>query len=458
LIRDFGYRRAADRPRNNTAGTTDGGGAADWAYLADNIRAGRALHDSTRDLIAKLIASGMDKGAVVNLLRGLMEKSDAPHDARWQARYDDIPRLVESAEPAAAGDLPLTFFDQLLEDPPRKAWLIKGVMARDEISSWIGPPGTGKSALLGDIAVHRAAGRNWRGYVTKDKFGAIIFAMERGDLTKRRLTAYKLRDDLVMLPIAVASRVINLMDRGCVETIWAAIDNAQQHFGHAVDLIAFDTYAKGIAAGGGDENKARDQTMVQANMRRLFDKGWHGHIATVGHTGKDPNRGERGSNARLADIDVEVQITGNAIKTATVTKANDQALGPLTSFRLEPFDFGPEEDGSPFQTFILAREIITDVQGKRAGPLSPRRALAVRALADIVNKQGDDPPAEYQLPRGVKIISADAWRKECIRCGALDADATNPPARFAELRRGLAARFVIGSRDDKVWLIRPTNP
>ena len=47
--------------------------------------------------------------------------------------------------------LALTFFDELAETPP-KPWLIKNVIARGETSSWIAPPGKGKSALLTDIA------------------------------------------------------------------------------------------------------------------------------------------------------------------------------------------------------------------------------------------------------------------------------------------------------------------
>ena len=38
-----------------------------------------------------------------------------------------------------------------------------------------------------------------------------------------------------------------------------------------VVLAIFDIYAKGIAAGGGDEDKAKDQNIVQANLRRLFE-------------------------------------------------------------------------------------------------------------------------------------------------------------------------------------------
>jgi hypothetical protein len=69
-----------------------------WGHHLEAIRAGHALHDNLRDLAAKLIASGMDAGAVVNLLRDATEGSEAVHDERWRDRYDDIPRLVDGAE------------------------------------------------------------------------------------------------------------------------------------------------------------------------------------------------------------------------------------------------------------------------------------------------------------------------------------------------------------------------
>src|SRR4029077_4605337 len=100
LVNEFGYCRAAERlkqqKKDHDAYT--GGGTAEWQRLLNNIREGRELHDSLRDLAAKLVASGMRAGATVNELRALMRVSTVVHDARWQERYDDIPRLVESAK------------------------------------------------------------------------------------------------------------------------------------------------------------------------------------------------------------------------------------------------------------------------------------------------------------------------------------------------------------------------
>jgi hypothetical protein len=116
LCRNFGYKRLPERPRKarKANGGADGGGAADWGYLTDNIRAGRDLHASLRDLAGKLVKSGMGVGAAINFLRGLMDKSDIAHDDRWKQRYNDIPRLVESAaEPKEAkSDAKPTTLDQ----------------------------------------------------------------------------------------------------------------------------------------------------------------------------------------------------------------------------------------------------------------------------------------------------------------------------------------------------------
>ena len=128
--------------------------------------------------------------------------------------------------------------------------------------------------------------------------------------------------------------------------ILATIHAAEKRFGIRVGYIVIDTFAKGIAAGGGDEDKARDQNKCLTNLRRLHERA-ELHVAIVGHTGKDETRGSRGSNAHPADVDVQVQISGDEIKLARVIKGNDQPEGELTTFKLESAELGIDEDGDP---------------------------------------------------------------------------------------------------------------
>jgi hypothetical protein len=96
LIRQHGYRRAGS-PTPKSNGIRPGGGEAVWKYHLENIRGGRALHDSITQLAAMLIRSGMQSGAAVNLLAALLESSEASHDARWDARYRGIGPAIDSA-------------------------------------------------------------------------------------------------------------------------------------------------------------------------------------------------------------------------------------------------------------------------------------------------------------------------------------------------------------------------
>src|SRR5262249_2690382 len=137
-------------------------------------------------------------------------------------------------------------------------------------------------------------------YRIKEHVGSVIFALERADLQRRRLTAYAMRDGYTDLPIAIAGDLIDLLDPKCsVETIVKTVRAAEDRFGIAAGLVIIDTTAKGIAAGDGDEDKAKDQNAVAANMKRIQEQLPGIHIAGIGHTGKDESRGERGSNAKL---------------------------------------------------------------------------------------------------------------------------------------------------------------
>jgi hypothetical protein len=95
LVRDFSYIVGKGRPARKANGKSKDH-VADWQSLIDGILAGNDLHANTRDLAAKMVRAGMDGGAIVNSLRALMNSSTAPRDERWQDRYDDLSRLVDS--------------------------------------------------------------------------------------------------------------------------------------------------------------------------------------------------------------------------------------------------------------------------------------------------------------------------------------------------------------------------
>ena len=140
----FGYTR-----RRQTA-TVNPEGGQDWSRLLANILAGADLHNSTRDLAAKLIVSGTGAGTAVNLVRAVMEQSTAPRDARWQARFDDIPRAVTSAQEKFDDTAEITLEPHAFPDEAsigRWDFLYGRHLLRQTVSATAAMGSTGKSSM-----------------------------------------------------------------------------------------------------------------------------------------------------------------------------------------------------------------------------------------------------------------------------------------------------------------------
>ena len=320
-------------------------------------------------------------------------------DPGWRGRYDSEERLRIFARMAAGaanggrdyGDefgqqakppgIPLDYYEDFGKAVAKKA-IIKGVIFKGERSSWIGPPGSGKSALLTNIMIHAAGGPEWRGYRSKEEVGVVYFALERSQLVKRRLMAHRSQwRSPPILPIAVASKAINLLSPDCVTTIVETVRTAETHFSCPVGMIIIDTFNKGIAMGGGDEDKARDQNIAAANLQQLQNALTDIHVALIGHTGKDESRGARGSNAHLGDVDMMVQISiADSVRTATITKINDGMEGTLTRFKLKPVTLGQNEDGDDITTAIVSDDLLDGEKEKSRAKLNKTQRRAMELL------------------------------------------------------------------------------
>jgi hypothetical protein len=355
--------------------------------------------------------------------------------------------------PGASQPLPLTYFDDCGAFA-QKRWILKGITARRETSAWIAPPGAGKSALLTEISVHTAAQIDWRGHRAKEACGVVIFALERADLFKRRLKVYQQRDGLQGLPIAVADAVIDLLNPNCADTIVSTVRAAEQRFGGNVGMIVIDTYAKGIAANGGDEDKAKDQNRAAANLRTVHSR-LDVHIALVGHTGKDETRGARGSNAHLGDVDVMIQISGDTIKAAQVVKGNDQPERAIAEFKLETFELGRDEDGDPITTAIVSTEQLEPAIGQvtkgKKVTLRPVPKAALHALFECIADQGQpSPDATGHAPKGVTCVTLVQWRDRLLKLAIINGDG-NYREQFKRIRVTLQNSKIIGIWEDFVW-------
>ena len=312
-----------------------------------------------------------------------------------------------------------------------------------------------KSALMAHGSIKVASGADWHGKKNKGAAGVVIFALERAELVKRRLQAHRERLNLGVLPIAVVGSTIDLMSPATVPRIIETIRKIEARLSQGVGLVIFDTFAKLIAAGGGDEDKAKDQGRVFANIQRIKEFA-DVHIAIVGHTGKDESRGMRGSNAALGDADVMVSISGDVVRTATVTKANDGPDGPLFSFMSQIHEFGRDEDGDPISVNIVSDEavpLISNSQGKKGGKsLKGAKKVALDLLQKAIDEAGEMRPANNHIPAHTKVVRISTWQRYAEQGSVSESD--NPDNRrrtFSRCANGLKSEKLIDIWGDYAW-------
>jgi len=212
------------------------------------------------------------------------ERLGQEHEASFYVRRDRSSQIRDRQSNA----IRFTHMSEFSAKPLRKDWFLKGIVAKAETSAWVGPPGSLKSALMASLAVSAASGRDWFGHRSKAACGVCYLAFERKDLVERRLLAHCGTADR-NLPIAVSSEIIDLMKSHTAGRLVAAIRQEASRMGHDVGLLIVDTFAKAIAAGGGDENQARDQGVLFANIARIKEETGV-HVAIVGHTGRRNER------------------------------------------------------------------------------------------------------------------------------------------------------------------------
>jgi AAA domain len=343
----------------------------------------------------------------------------------------DIKTLQIDRRRSSAG-YPFKTFDEMSGETAAKNWLVKGILAKGETSAWIAPPGGMKSALLAQASICVAGGLDWQGKRNKGAAGVVYFALERADLVEKRIRAHCLRLGLKSLPIAVVPVTFDLIKPDSVKRVITTIQEAEAVFGTGVGLIIFDTFAKLIAAGGGDENQAKDQGAVFANVQRVKN-ATGAHVAIIGHTGKDVQKGARGSNAILGDVDVMVEISGDLIRTATVTKANDMPEGPLFSFKSELHEFGTDEDGDPITVNVVSDEMVDAV---RSAPHEPKLKPNQKTVFAILHSAG------------AAGLTLENWNSQAKEAGI----GTNRKADLTDIRNTLLSKGMIRSYGDR-WRV-----
>ena len=311
-------------------------------------------------------------------------------------------------------------------------YLVKGWLSQRGLSMLYGPSNAGKTFVALDIAMHVAACALWRG--CKVNGGPVLYiAAEGGVGVRNRLATLKLkRPELATAPFTLLPIGLDLHGPGDAAAVLEALG------GTAPVFVVVDTLARSM--GAGDENTAKDAAMFVKNCD-LIREATQAHLMVVHHTGKDEERGARGSSALRAAVDTEINVTSEG--GIICKKQQDMVYSDPLYFGLSPVALGQDEDN---ETVTSAVVMPKDRPKKKRKQLSGTNEVAIQALDEALRNHGENNNCD-KIPRNRKVVHIDHWRKTCDIHG-LSAGLSDSAERTAFMR---AKKKLIELDEVRVW-------
>lgn len=340
-------------------------------------------------------------------------------------------------------------------------WLIKGVMPARGVMVMYGAPGSGKSFLALDAALHVSCGKDWFGHRTREPAGVVYVAAEGGAGFRHRAVAA--RDHLGAGAETPFALITAAPDLGCrrasdLQTLTKDVTKQAAAAGFRPALIVFDTLSRCI--GNLDESSSQDMNHLVRRLSALSD-GLGACVLVVHHSGKDPGRGLRGSSTLQGAADAIWLVARDAdtgSRTFSLEKVKDGADRVSAEFVLDAVDLGPDEDGDPIASCVVRRGDRPDaVPAAPEAPQADARArTVVRAVAAVCDEEGRDAPAGGTAPSGGRVADVANLRK-LLRASGLAGGASTADSARMIVGKAIKAAEDLGwigrSRDDGlVWL------
>ena len=405
LVTEHGYALGASRPNKpNGNGHANSDSfddllvadpAGDWAYLVGKILKGADLHEIV-SLSAKMITSGMNGGAVLNLIQGLMDQSSAPRDERYWDRYYDIQRAVDTAQKFApekdddftdteapqgrtfammtSGEFAASYV------PPD--YLIEGLLQRKFFYSLTGKTGAGKTAIGLLFTALVALGRVLDGRQF-EQGRVVYFAGENPiDVQQRWIAMSQQMDfDIETIPVHFIPGVFK------ISALKAAIATEVEKLG-GVALVIIDTTA---AYFEGDEENDNVQAGHYARMQRSLVDTLPGGptILALCHPVKnagDDNILPRGGGAYLNEVDGNL----TAIQNDGVVQLHWQG-----KFR------GPDFAPMAFHLRSVTHERLKDTKGRLI------QTVIAEHMSELAEKEFRSITLNHE-DTGLRIVAADS--------------------------------------------------
>ena len=345
------------------------------------------------------------------------DETITPDETETVAEFVTRDELMKKRREVVLANSGFKSLDSLARERRQIDWLVKDVVECGTHAMLFGPPESGKTLVLFDIAYCVATGKKWRNRRVKQ--GAVFYLCGEGHGgLGRRAAAWRTQNGIPEdedYPIYCSELPVSLLDNDASERVCAEINAMCDVLEVSPVLVAIDTLARNF--GPGDENSATDMGKVISNIDNYLIKELGAGVITNHHTGLGSQERARGSSAMLGALDNCYRIAKDehGLIQMDCTKSKDfQPPNPFT-FRLRVHKLGYQDEDGEDVTGATVESIQYEAIDEPP-PLKGYQLLAYNEICDIYCRA--EARLRFQGKVGTEalpVIDRAHWRSNVIK-------------------------------------------
>ena len=242
--------------------------------------------------------------------------------------------------------------DAAIQMIAQQRWLIDQIIPVDAFGVIYGPSGAYKSFCAMDMSACIASAMNWHGNDVDEPGHVLYIGAEGASGLHLRKKAWEIRNQRQLSNLAILGMAVTI-NSDDHNSLIGLCEELVEELDQPIRLIVIDTLARSFQ---GEENSATDMgDFVNAcdHIREVTGAT----ILVVHHSGKDAEKGARGSSALRAACDFEFKVTSPSKKMTKIscTKAKDSDPFDDISFKLNVVEIGvSDRKGKALTSLVLS--------------------------------------------------------------------------------------------------------